>query len=131
MRKVLPFAVLALLGLGFWSCGRSFDNWEAASTESHREARRAFNNELPDVACLTEAMITPVAEARGWKVQPVSEFHWCHKPGNVTAWLRVTVEPPLPFSTEDENAAFFAFDEQGCSVPWNYASGVGTTCPDF
>ncbi|MGK7651684.1 hypothetical protein ACSQ76_04415 [Roseovarius sp. B08] len=44
--------------------------------------------------------------------------------------LRVTVKPPLPFSTEDENAQVFAFDDAGCAVDWSHASGPGSTCAE-
>ena len=71
-----------------------------------------------------------MAQSRGWKFGPDPDFDWCVEPDNITSWFRVTVEPGLPFSTDEENAQIFGFDPDGCAVDWSYASGTGSTCTD-
>lgn len=72
------------------------------------------------------------AEARDWSVVIMdAPLHWCHAPTGLTDWVHVEVSPPLPFSTEGENAAYIAFDDNSCMVRWEYTSGPGSTCPDF
>jgi hypothetical protein len=100
------------------------------ATASHTEARQAFRADLPDTDCLRAADITGVARARGWEALEEPRFDWCVTPDTVQTWLRVTMEPPLPFSTEDENSHMFAFDKAGCAVDWSYASGPGSTCAE-
>ncbi|KRS13148.1 hypothetical protein XM53_08355 [Roseovarius atlanticus] len=100
------------------------------TTAAHTEARQAFLADLPDTDCVRAADITGVARARGWNAVQEPHFDWCVTPDTVQTWLRVTVEPALPFSTEDENAQIFAFDNAGCAVDWSYASGPGSTCAE-
>ncbi|MCP5074276.1 MAG: hypothetical protein GY947_13440 [Rhodobacteraceae bacterium] len=70
--------------------------------------------------CLTREEIIAEAQSRGWDVQDQEEFRWHHSPDGLQDWLRVSIDPPLFMSTEDENAAFFGFDDEGCSVEWSY-----------
>ncbi|MBU2981789.1 hypothetical protein KO498_08165 [Lentibacter algarum] len=121
--------ILGVVAYELWAIKRGIANWERSSTDAHSDARRAFYAALPADGCVTSGQVTALAKQFEWQVAPQPEFLWCHKPVNIQAWLRVTVEPALPFSTEDENAAFFAFDAQGCSLNWDYGSGDGTTCP--
>ncbi|QFT94293.1 hypothetical protein FIU86_15700 [Roseovarius sp. THAF9] len=136
MTKVLKYTVLgllllaaALIAVNLYAINTvdfSFDK----ATAAHTEARQAFLADLPDTDCLRAADITGVARARGWDAMQPPQFDWCVTPDTVQTWLRVTVEPPLPFSTEDENAQIFAFDAAGCAVDWSYASGPGSTCAE-
>ncbi|MFN3209532.1 MAG: hypothetical protein ACE369_11135 [Roseovarius sp.] len=119
----LTLAAVAVLDIG----EAPGDNAAAAA---HAQARDAFLADLPDTACLRAAEIARVARARGWAAVQDPAFDWCVAPETVQTWLRVTVEPPLPFSTRDENAQIFAFDSAGCAVDWSYASGPGSTCAD-
>ncbi|MCV2893229.1 hypothetical protein [Lentibacter sp. XHP0401] len=123
-------SLLLLIAFGYFGCKHMFSGWESSSTDAHSDARRAFDAALPESECLSADEIRDVAEEWGWAVRDEEGFGWCVAPAGVSAWLRVTVEPPLPFSTDDENAAFYAFDAEGCSIPWRYASGEGTTCPN-
>ena len=131
MRRVGAFLSLALvLGFVYFGLTYIFGTWERNSSDAHREARREFMAALPESDCLVADEISDVAEEWGWETREEAGFGWCVAPVGLARWLRVTVEPALPFSTVDENAAFFAFDAAGCSVPWHYGSGAGTTCPD-
>lgn len=131
MRKVGALVSLVLVvGFVYFALTYVFGTWERSSSDAHGDARRAFMAALPESDCLGADEIRDVAEEWGWDVRDETGFGWCVAPEGVSNWLRVTVEPPLPFSTEDENAAFFAFDDAGCSVPWRYASGAGTTCSE-
>jgi len=97
--------------------------------DSHSVARTEFYTALETEACLARDTIIDTAENRGFAVSDMDEFQWCHSPTNLTDWLRVEISPGMFLSTDDENAAFFGFNESGCSTPWAYASGEGTTCP--
>ena len=131
MRRVGALLSLALvLGFVYFGLTYVFGAWERDSSDAHGEARREFMAALPESDCLVADEISDVAEEWGWETREETGFGWCVAPVGVARWLRVTVEPALPFSTADENAAFFAFDAAGCSVPWRYGSGAGTTCPD-
>ncbi|WP_428514977.1 hypothetical protein [Roseovarius sp.] len=136
MSRVLKYTVtgLVLVGtalLAFYLYAINTVNFSVdKATAAHTEARQAFLADLPDTDCLRAADITGIARARGWDAVQPSQFDWCVAPDTVQTWLRVTVEPPLPFSTEDENAHIFAFDEAGCAVDWSYASGPGSTCAE-
>ena len=138
MRKTLTYGVIvigvtvtALAGLYIYAANTfTFDLSSEGATAAHNEARESFLSELPETACLRAEDIIPLARERGWDARPEPAFDWCVRPANIAKWLRVTVDPPLPFSTDDENAQIFAFDAQGCAVDWAYASGPGTTCPD-
>jgi len=105
--------------------------WDLSNLDNgHFEAELAFMEELNrGPACITRDTVIALAQSREWDVRNEPEFAWCHSPVGLVDWLRVTVEPSLFMSTDDENAAFFGFDNNGCSVDWNYASGEGTTCP--
>lgn len=125
----LALICIALVGLYIHAANTldlSFDN----ATAAHTKARKAFLADLPDIACLRPPDIAAMAQARGWDTWPEPDFNWCVTPDTVAGWLRVTIEPGLPFSTDDENAQIFAFDENGCAVDWSYASGAGSTCPN-
>lgn len=133
MRKTLKITVAALLLAGFAVYvinTLSFDFSFDGATQAHTAARTAFLSDLPASDCLRSEDIITVAKARDWNVRSDPDFDWCVRPANIVSWLRVTISPGLPFSTEDENAQMFAFDSNGCAVDWAYASGAGTTCPD-
>ena len=123
MRKRWVLLVaLVIAGLAVWGCQQRFSDWEASGNQAHAAAYKAFMADLPSEGCVTPEHVSTLAQQRGWAVRVEPEFHWCHKPTGIGAWLRVAVEPALPFSTDDENAAFFAFDAAGCSVEWSYSS---------
>ncbi len=128
MFRLVLLAVI--IGLGYVGCTRVFSIWEMNASDAHSKARGEFTADLPERACLEVEDVRHVAEARNWDLRDEPAFHWCVAPDNVHSWLRVAVEPALPFSTEDENAAIFAFDAKGCAIAWEYASGSGSTCPD-
>ncbi len=136
MSKLSRYIVLGLLSLvaallAFYLYAiNTVDLSVDKATAAHTEARQAFLADLPDTDCLRAADITGIARARGWDAVQPSQFDWCVAPDTVQTWVRVTVEPPLPFSTEDENAHIFAFDEAGCAVDWSYDSGPGSTCAE-
>ena len=98
--------------------------------DAHRAAYAAFLADLPQQGCVTRDHVRAAARARQWQMQETPDIRWCVAPDNVAHWLRVTVEPALFMSTDDENAALFAFDAEGCRIEWRYANGPGSTCPD-
>ena len=118
---------LAITGINYFLSGMEFNF--SRLDDSHSVARTEFYAALEPETCLARNTIIIAAENRGFAVSDMDEFPWCHSPTNLTDWLRVDISPPLFLSTEDENAAFFGFDEAGCSAPWTYESGEGTTCP--
>ena len=117
----------AIAGINYFLSGLEFNF--SRLDDSHRVARTEFYAALETEACLERDTIIDAAENRGFAVSNMDEFQWCHSPTDLTDWLRVDITPPQLLSTADENAAFFGFDEAGCSIPWAYASGEGTTCP--
>ena len=122
-------ALVAIAGMNYIVSGvGEFDL--SRLDDAHRAARTEFYTALETEACLARDTIIVAAENRGFAVSDMDEFQWCHSPTGLTDWLRVEISPGMFLSTDDENAAFFGFDEAGCSVPWTYASGEGTTCPD-
>ncbi|MEM7721325.1 MAG: hypothetical protein AAF376_03025 [Pseudomonadota bacterium] len=124
----LPWALLAYL---LWNDLRRLDFLAIdASTEAHTAARQAFVADLAFEGCVGRDAIIDAAQARGWMWDDMGDFPWCHAPIGLNDWLRVQVDPPLPFSTHDENAAFFGFDAAGCMTAWHYQNGAGTTCPE-
>ena len=136
MPKLLKYTTLglvllaaALVAVYLYAINTVDFSVEKASA-AHNQARQEFLADLPQTDCLKAADITAVARTRGWEAVQEPQFDWCVAPDTVQTWLRVTVEPPLPFSTEDENAQIFAFDQAGCAVDWSYASGPGSTCAE-
>jgi hypothetical protein len=107
MRRVGALLSLALvLGFVYFGLTYIFGAWERDSSDAHGEARREFMAALPESDCLVADEISDVAEEWGWETREETGFGWCVAPVGVARWLRVTVEPALPFSTADENAAF-------------------------
>lgn len=132
------YALIGLAGLGLVLAGAVTYAFATISLEisfsrasaAHQVARTQFLEDLPDKACLRVEDILAAVQARGWEMRAEPAFGWCVAPTTVAAWQRVTVEPVLPFSTDDENAQMFAFDEKGCAIDWTYAVGARSTCPD-
>ena len=128
-------ATLVLVGLGFaggaWlHLGDPLGLEDA--THAHLAARGAFLADLTSegAGCVTRDAVIAEAQARGWYRGEMEEFPWCIRPAGLSGWLHVDVSPPMPFSTEGENAAYVGFDAQGCMAEWRYDRGPGTTCPD-
>lgn len=100
-----------------------------ASTDTHFEARQGLLADPAYEGCVPRDAIVAAAEARDFFWQDRDALHWCHVPAGLTDWLHVQISPPLPFSNENENAAFFGLDGEGCIVRWESAAGAGSTCP--
>jgi hypothetical protein len=116
----LPWLLLMVL---VWDQLRSIDFFALdASTDAHFDARQGFMADLAYHGCVPRAAIIAEAEERDWLWQDLDDFPYCHAPTGLTDWLHVDVSPPLPFSTEGENAAYFGFDATGCMIEWTYAS---------
>ncbi|AKS46916.1 hypothetical protein SAMN05444287_2040 [Octadecabacter temperatus] len=125
----LAICAAAAFAYVIWTIGDS--SWKLSGMDdAHLAARDEFKASLSTQTCLTRETIIEEANRRDWPVRDQSDFFWCHAPTGLSNWLRVQVEPSLLMSTEDENAAFYGFDSDGCSVDWSYASGEGTTCPN-
>lgn len=104
-----------------------FSNFDDSA---HTDARAAFLASLEGPSCLTRESIIAAAQARDFVTREGDGlFPWCHRPTGLHGWIGVEIEPVRFMSNRDENTAFFGFDQSGCSVPWHYASGEGTTCP--
>ncbi|MEX3014436.1 hypothetical protein [Gymnodinialimonas hymeniacidonis] len=126
---LLPW--LGVLFLSYLLLERNLSVWWDTSSAAHSAARSSYYAELAFEGCVSQDAVIATAEARNWPVRIMDEpLHWCHAPTGLTDWVHVEISPPLPFSTEDENAAFIAFDENGCMARWEYGSGEGSTCPD-
>ena len=126
--KIVPW--LGMVGFGYLAVQASVGDWWDASTDAHSMARRAYFADLAYEGCVGRDAVIAAAEARDWNVVLMVEpLNWCHTPTGLTDWVHVDVSPPLPFSTEGENAAYIAFDANGCMAEWSYDSGPGSTCP--
>lgn len=130
-RALIALPWVLFLGVGYlYVTTFVSDLWDDA-TEDHFRARQDYVADLAYEGCVGPQAVIAQAEARGWWYLQMDEpLHWCHAPTGLTDWIHVNVSPPLPFSTEDENAAYIGFDERGCMADWHYASGPGSTCPD-
>lgn len=107
----LPWALLALL---IWHDLRTIDFFGFDSaTQAHDRAYLNFHRDLAFQGCVPRDAVIETAEARGWAWR---DTDYCWSFSDVGDCLRVQVSPPLPFSTEDENAALFAFDADGCMM---------------
>lgn len=125
--KITLWALLASILIMIFVIWWSLENlsWDlSAMDDGHRLARNDFYETLATPDCLTRDEIIAEAQSRGWQTRDQDEFIWSHIPAGLGNWLRVTVEPPLFMSTDDENAAFFGFDTDGCSVEWSYGNGL-------
>lgn len=128
---LVAFGAIALLPLLLYGgCHHFAGRYERQATTAHTKAGNAFLADLPQTDCLRSMDIIPLAQARGWQARDDANQFSCIRPDTIQSWLRIIVDPPLPFSTEDENSHIFGFDKAGCAVDWSYASGPGTTCPD-
>jgi hypothetical protein len=117
--------LLCLLAVA-WLRSEANDWWDS-STQAHVTARQAFTTEAAMLGCIRKDHIIAAAQARGWNWREMDSFNWCHRAKNpVQNWLRFEIEPPLPFSTDDENAAHWAFDAQGCHIRWEYGDPTDT-----
>lgn len=116
---VVPWALLAILA---WNDLRRMDFFGFdAATHAHTSARQAFFTDLAYEGCVPRDAVIAASGARGWATRPVEDFNWCHAP-QLSDWLAVEIDPPLPFSTDDENTAFIGFDENGCMARWEYTA---------
>ncbi|TQM94925.1 hypothetical protein [Roseinatronobacter monicus] len=105
-------------------------DFSSFNDSAHNEARAAFLASLEGPSCLTRDSIIAAAQASDFLTREVDDlFSWCHRPTGLHGWIGVEIEPVRFMSNRDENTEFFGFDQSGCSVPWHYASGEGTTCP--
>jgi hypothetical protein len=121
------FGFIALISWGFIDIGLNFSN---GSSDAHREARAEFLQNLEGTECLTADAIRTAAQARDFVAWDLDgDLSWCHRPTGLTNWIGVEIRPGQFMSTVDENAEYFGFDQRGCAVPWESASGTGTTCP--
>lgn len=124
-------AVGGTVGFGWIAFNATLSGWWDLSSDAHARARSAFFVNLAYEGCVGQLAVIAEAEARNWSVRIMEEpLHWCHAPTGLSDWVHVNVSPPLPFSTENENAAFIGFDAAGCMVRWESANGAGSTCPD-
>jgi hypothetical protein len=135
MRRGFRWALIALpwlglLAMGYHTLSQSMSGWWDLSSDAHMAARNAFFADLAYEGCVRPEAVIAAAEARGWYRGPQQDFPWCIRPAGLSGWLHVDISPPLPFSSEGENAAYIGFDAQGCMATWTYANGPGTTCPD-
>ncbi|MCF2872410.1 hypothetical protein L0664_15150 [Octadecabacter sp. G9-8] len=118
---------LALIHWGFIDIGLNFSN---VSSDAHWEARAEFLQSLEGTECLTADTIRAAAQVRDFVTWDLErDLSWCHRPTGLTDWIGVKIMPGQFMSTVDENAEYFGFDRRGCAVPWESASGTGTTCP--
>ncbi|MCC5957712.1 MAG: hypothetical protein JJU08_00025 [Rhodobacteraceae bacterium] len=118
----VPWVLLALL---VWREVRQMDFFALdASTDAHALARADFFADLAYDGCIPRDAVIAAADARGWYRGALDGVSWCHAPAGLSGWLHIEVSPPLPFSTDAENAAYIGFDEQGCMARWRH-----TSCP--
>lgn len=111
---VLPWGLLAYV---LWA---HVLNWNVkGASMDHGLARQSFFADLAYEGCISREDVIAQAEARGWVWRELESFYWCHAP-ELSGWLDVQVDPPLPFSTVDENAAYIGFDGRGCMARWEY-----------
>lgn len=128
---LIGLSVFAMLPVALYlGCKQQLELSFDDGTDAHTKARNAFLADLSDTACLRAEDILPVAKARDWDVRQHPDFNWCVQPATIQSWLRVSVEPRLPLSNDDENAEMFGFNANGCAVDWSYATGPGSTCPN-
>ena len=100
--------------------------WDFSSADTaHYEASNEFYAALGTPECLTQNAVVQEAEKRGWEWRIEPEFQWETCPAAESPWLRVMIEPSLFMSTENENSAFFVFDDNGCSIDWRDAQACG------
>ena len=116
---ILPWGLLAFL---LWQDLRSIElgNLDGGN-DAHALAYQSFFADLSYEGCVPREAVVSASEARGWAWSALDTPRWCHRP-ELSDWLEVQVEPPLPFSTDDENAAFIGFDVNGCMARWAFAS---------
>lgn len=122
---------LGMLALGYVALNGALSDWWDTSSDAHALARQSYFADLAFEGCVSQDAVMAQAEDRDWRVTIMEEpLHRCYAPAELTDWVHVEVSPPLPFSTEDENAAYIGFDHSGCMARWDYTSGPGSTCPD-
>lgn len=118
MRKgLIALAIIVpwvLLGVTVWDRLRRMDFFAVdAGTDAHALARQTFFAELAFEGCVPRAAVIALVEAHGWGATPVDGPALDDNPA-LAGWLQIQIEPPLPFSSDLENAAFVGFGADGC-----------------
>lgn len=125
--KALPW--LGMAGLAYLALHNAASGWWDLTSDAHGAARQGYFADLSYEGCVRQDAVIAQAEARDWRVEVMAEpLHWCHTPRGLSGWVYVDVSPPLPFSSEGENAAYIGFDDNGCMARWTYDSGPNSTC---
>lgn len=123
---VLGLVVLSASFMAWLIHGLRNIEWDFSKADlAHYEASEAFYADLEGAECVTQDMVVEQADLRDWDWLVEPTFEWESCPAAASPWLRVTVRPSLFMSTDNENAAFFVFDAQGCSIDWRVPENCG------
>lgn len=92
-------------------------------------ARDAIMDDLERPECLTRDVVISHALSRGWDVEVATSLGQCPSPDGVSDFLKVITEDGLLLPENPENATYFGFDANGCSVYFPTYTGFGSFCP--
>lgn len=93
-------------------------------------ARDALLVDLSHPDCLSRETVIAEAQSRRWGAEDATSLGQCSRLAGVSDWLKVTTEDGLLLPENPENATYFGFDENSCSVYLPANAGIGDTCPE-